>query len=478
MKPSIMHTTSIKSGMIWKLVERFSAAVVSLSINAVLSRLLSAEDYGVLSLITIFVLFADIFVTSGIGVALIQKKNVNEDEFTTMFFVNCLFSMALYGIVFFSAPWIANFYGYSSICSALRVLGLQIIISSANTIQKAYISRQMMFREFFFATLSGKIISGVIGIVMAFIGFGIWSLVMQTLFMTVSETVVLWLRVKWRPHGKVDIGKIKPLLSFAWKNIFYKAFESLAIHTRSLLIGKFYNATELGYYTKGDLLPNTLATNIVSSITAVLLPSLSSIQDEKEKVRIMVATTQQFLCFILFPILMGMALTSPSVIKIIFGEKWLNSAIYTQILCLSYAFSSLEVVPDVALRSIGQINITMRLKNLRNILLLVTTFLGLRHSIHYVIISLTFVNFLSSLLFLIHGNFYLHYSLTMFIKDNYRTMLITLIMGLAVYMINFWKTTAMLVFTTQLIAGILIYVALSLLTNKKLASKLITVLKK
>ena len=200
--------------------------------------MLLPADYGVVALVMVFITIANVFVSNGFGSALIQKKDADNLDFSSVFYINIAISLVLYTVLFFAAPYIASFYSMPVLSLVVRILGIRIIIAAVNSIQQAYVSREMLFKRFFWSTLSGTLFSGVLGIYMAYHGFGVWALVMQYLTNTFVDTVVLWFTVRWRPMYKCSWKRAKELIGFGWKILVSALLDTIYSELRNLLIGK------------------------------------------------------------------------------------------------------------------------------------------------------------------------------------------------------------------------------------------------
>ena len=205
------------SSLLWRFLERCGAQGVTFLVTIVLARLLAPEVYGVMSLVAVFTAILQVFVDSGMGNALIQKKDADDLDFSSVFFFNMIMCIALYLLLFFCAPLIATFYNKPELTPVIRVLGITLLIAGGKNVQQAYISRKLQFKRFFFATLGGTIGAAVIGIFMAYMGFGIWALVAQNLFNSMIDTVILWFTVRWRPKLRFSFFRLKRLLGYGWK---------------------------------------------------------------------------------------------------------------------------------------------------------------------------------------------------------------------------------------------------------------------
>lgn len=208
---------SVASSLFWKFAERIGAQGVNLIVSIVLARILSPEDYGIVALVTIFITISNVFIENGLPTALIQKKNADDLDFSSVFYCNIIMSVILYTIVFLISPLIAQFYNNGQLIPVLRVLAISILVAGLKSIQNAYVSRKMIFKKFFICTSIGTIGSAVLGIYMAYKGFGVWALVAQQLTNTIVDTIMLWITVKWRPIAKFSFDRLKQLFSFGWK---------------------------------------------------------------------------------------------------------------------------------------------------------------------------------------------------------------------------------------------------------------------
>lgn len=212
-----MEKTKVISGLFWKFAERIGAQGVNLIISIILARILLPEDYGLIALTTIFITISNVFVESGFGTALIQKKDADDLDFSTVFYANVVISIIIYIIIFFASPLIAKFYNNMQLIPVLRVLAITIIVSGLKGVQNAYVAKKMIFKKFFVATLFGTIVSAVVGIGMAYNGYGVWALVAQQLTNTIVDTIILWITVKWRPIAKFSFSRLKQLFGFGWR---------------------------------------------------------------------------------------------------------------------------------------------------------------------------------------------------------------------------------------------------------------------
>lgn len=209
--------TKVISSLFWKFAERIGAQGVNLIVSIILARLLSPDDYGLVALTTIFITISNVFIEKGFGTALIQKKDADDLDFSSVFYTNIVTSVILYIVIFFATPLIAKFYSNEKLVPVLRVLSITVLISGIKSVQNAYVSRKMIFKKFFISTSIGTVVSAIVGICMAYNGYGVWALVTQQLMNTIIDTIMLWITVKWRPIAKFSFERVKTLFSYGWK---------------------------------------------------------------------------------------------------------------------------------------------------------------------------------------------------------------------------------------------------------------------
>lgn len=342
------------SGLMWKFGERIGAQAVSFLVSIVLARLLLPSDYGVIALITIFIDIANVFVASGFGSALVQKKDADEIDFSSVFYFSIVMSWALYGIVFLAAPAVARFYGQGILTPVLRVMALKLPLAGVNSVQHAYVQKQMLFKRFFFSTLIGTVGSAAVGIVMAYMGFGPWALVAQYLFNSTMDTLVLWFTVKWRPVPAFSARRMKTLFAFGWKMLCSELIHTSYGQIRSLIIGKVYTEKELAFYNQGGKLPGILVTNINSSISSVLFPAMTMKQGDRDKMKEVVRTSIRVGSYVMWPLMLGLMVLSEPVVKLVFTEKWLPCVPFMQIACIQYALEPVQTANVQAVKAMGK----------------------------------------------------------------------------------------------------------------------------
>ena len=456
-----MKNSTVFSNFIWRFAERCGAQVVSLIVSIVLARILVPEDYGTVALVAVFTSILQVFVDSGLGIALIQKKDADDLDFSSVFYFNFAVCLILYTGVFIAAPYIATFYGDNTLIPIIRVLSLTIVISGIKGIQQAYISRNMLFKRFFFSTLGGTIFSAFLGIGMAYAGFGVWALVAQQLSNTTIDTLILWITVKWRPKKEFSWYRLKVLLSFGWKLLVSSLLDTVYSNLRNLIIGKLYSSADLAYYNQGDKFPRVIVTNINASIDSVLLPSMANSQDDRERVKKMTRRAIKTSIYVMAPLMMGMAFCAEPIVRIVLTDKWLPCVPFLRIFCITYMLWPVHTANLNAIKAMGRSDWFLRLEIVKKIvgmiILLSTMWFGVMAMAYSLILS----GILSQIINSWPNRNLLGYGYLEQVRDFAPSILLALAMGICVYFIGYIPLPEIVTLIIQIFAGASIYIGIS-----------------
>ena len=448
-------------------MERVGAQLVQFIVSIVLARILDPSVYGTVALITVFTTIMQVFVDSGLGNALIQKKNADDIDFSTVFYTNIVFCLFLYGVMWFFAPTIAEFYHQPELVPYVRVLSLTIVVSGVKNVQQAYVSRKMLFKRFFFATLAGTIGAAVLGITMALHGAGVWAIIAQQLFNLTVDTCVLWITVKWRPIRAFSFQRLKGLFSYGWKLLVSALLETGYNNLRQLLIGKIYSSSDLAYYNQGDKFPSVIVTNINTSIDSVLLPAMSSEQDHKDQVKNMTRRAIKTSTYIMAPLMIGLAACSKEVVALILTDKWLPCVPYLQIFCFYYMIWPLHTANLNAIKALGRSDMFLKLEIIKKCVGLTLLIITMRISVLAMAISLLFSGACSLIINSWPNRKLLDYRVEEQIKDILPNIIMALVMGVAVYAIGMTPLPVIVRLIIQLLVGMMVYYLLSRATNNE-----------
>lgn len=451
----------IFSSLFWKLMEHGGTQAIQFIVQIVLARLLLPDDYGIIALIVIFISLANVFVESGFNSALIQKKNADETDFSSVFYVSLLVAGVLYVILFIAAPVIADFYAEPLLIPVLRVLAITLFFGAFNSIQNTIVSVNLQFKKLFFSSTGAILVSGSAGIYMAYSGFGVWALVAQQLCNQLLITLILWFTVEWRPKLVFSVERVKVLFSYGWKLLVSALINTFYMQLRSLIIGKLYNPAMLGFYNRGQQFPALIIENINGSIQSVLFPVLSSQQDHRQRVKEMVRRAIVTSSFVIFPMMAGLVVTAEPIVKILLTDKWLPCVPFLQIFCASYALWPIHTANLQAIKAVGRSDIFLKLELVKIsfglIILAVTVFYGVYAIAWGQLLSSIIASFINAY----PNKRLLNYSYLEQVKDIMPAFTLSLLMGAVVYCIRLFEMALWSTLIIQILVGIIVYIAMA-----------------
>ena len=353
-----MLDESIKSkaltSVVWKYLERVGAQLVSLVVSIIIARILTPSDYSVVSLVTIFFAFANVFISGGLNTALIQKKDADAEDYSAVLYVSVILAVFVYLILFFCAPLLADIYKQQGLILIIRIMGISLPITAVKSIWCAYISASLQFKKFFFATIGGTIVSGIVGVVLAFKGAGAWALVAQQMTNTAIDTFILVLTTRINIVLKLSFTRLKVLFKYGWKILVSSTIGTTYSQMVPLIIGVKYSDADLSYYTKGRSFPDLLTTASTNTLAAVMFPTMAKFQDDKEKLLRYTRLFVKVSSFIAFPLMLGFFAVADNFVLVVLTEKWMPAATYIKIFCLSSMFEMVHVGNCETIKAMGK----------------------------------------------------------------------------------------------------------------------------
>lgn len=442
----------------WSFSSKILAQGIAFVVSLVLARLLSPDEYGEIALVQVFINIANVFVVAGFGEALVQKKDISTKDYSTIFWCALTISIGIYIFIFLLSPLIAGFYKNQRLIPVIRVLGAFVPLSSLNTVQNAYISRNMLFNVSFWSMLFGTLISGAVGIVTAYCGWGVWALVAQQLVNIAINALVLLITLKWRPSFYFDSKVAKKLIGFSWKITGASLINEVYSQFRSIIVGKKYSTADLAYYNKGDQFPNLFIANINNTISAVFFPVMARLQDDTVELKRVARQVLQLSSYIIFPCMTGLMAVGDSLIYVLLGEKWMSCVPYLRILGAYWMMQPIQTINWQIIKSLGRSDLCLKLEAIKKIigvsLLLFSMNLGVT-ALAWVSVA---TGGLSALINMLPNVFLVKYTIREQIKDIVPTLLLSGVMGVLVYCLSFIEfqfPVVLLLF--QIVTGIVFY---------------------
>lgn len=359
----------------WKFAEQMGAQLVSFVVAIILARILMPEDYVCVSVMAILSTFCAVFIDSGLSKSLIQKKDVDIVDFSTVLFASIALAAVVYAILFFSAPFIADLYHNELLISVIRVYSIILFVGAFNTVQCAYISKHLQFKKYFLATIVGTVVSAIVGIWMAYSGFGPWALIAQQMINPIIDTIILYLTSDFRPKICFSIVRLKELWKFGIKVLGTSLVDMLYDNIRPLIVGIKYQSADLAYYQKGKSYPDIINNTLNSTLSSVLFPVMATVQDDLAQVKNITKKYIRTASFMLFPTLLGLAAIAPNLIVWMITSKWSATIPYMQIFSINYMFQLLQSGNLQAINAIGRSDIVLKLAVIKKSINFVLLFL-------------------------------------------------------------------------------------------------------
>ncbi len=469
---------SVITNFIWRLMERGGTYVMNFIVSLVLARLLEPSLYGSIALVTAITTILQVFVDSGMANSLIQKKDTDDLDYSSVFYFNLVFCLVLYAGLFFAAPLIGRVYHDMSLVPVVRVLGLTIVVSGVKNVQQAYVAKTMQFRRFFFATLGGTIFSAAVGITLAYLGYGVWALVFQQLLNVTVNTTILWLTVGWRPKRMFSWQRLKGLISYGWKLLVSQLLDTAYLKLYQFIIGLRYSTADLAFFNKGDQFPNLIMENTNASLDSVLLPVLSSEQDKLERVREMTRRAIRISTFVLMPLMAGLAACAEPMIRFLLTDKWVPCVPYLRLFCLYYAIWPLHTANLNAIKATGHSGIFLELEIIKKVVETAILLVTMRYGVMAITVGLLVSGFSALLINAWPNRRLLGYSIPQQIRDALPAVLLSAVMGLAITPISWTGLPDLVKLLLMVPAGVAVYVGGSLLFKLESFQYILDVVKK
>lgn len=436
MSESTALKNKVVKGLLWKMTERLGVQGVQFFIQIVLARLLLPEDFGNVAIINVFILIANVLIQYGFSTALIQRDNADNLDFSSTFYVNLLISTIMYIVLYTVAPILGEFYDDVLLSSLLRVQAIILFLGAFSSVQNAALAKEMDFRKSFIINLGGIVSQGIIGVVLAMNGWGIWSLVFSQLTNSAVMVLLGFVVVKWHPTCHFSIERVKTLFHFGKNILLASLLETICNNVYSLTIGKVYSKQSLGYYNRGQSIPSMLTNTIDGSIQGVLFPALSTCQNDIVKMKALMRRSIRVSCYLVFPVMAGIIAVATPLIRVLLTEKWLPAVPFLQMSCLTMSFYPIHTANLQAINASGRSDIYLKLETLKKVLLVVVLIITLQFSIYAVMFGSVVCSALSIVINSWPNKKLFDYSLSEQIIDILPTLLLSCVMGGITYTVS------------------------------------------
>jgi O-antigen/teichoic acid export membrane protein len=455
--------------LVFKFIERVGVRLIAFVISVILARLIDPATFGLLAIITVFVSLSQVFVQGGLNIALVQCKEVDEEDYSTVFWISLLVAILFYILLYATAPVIAHFYDSEELVHPLRVLGITLLFGAVNSIQTAQLSREMRFGSQMVCNLIATVIAGCAGIVCAYLEWGIWALVVYNATNQVLVCFLMVFATKWRPKFVFFKWRAVRFVRYGWKILVSNLLYSLYSDLRSLIVGRVFSTEDLAYYDRGNQLPNMVAFNLDQAIQSVMLPTLSKLQDQKEQVRHKLRRMEQVSSYLICPIMVGIAVVAHSFVMLFLSEAWLVCVPYMMVFSIGYCFMPVASYCNVAVKAIGRADVYAKNQAIRiatMFVLLIVSVLVFR-SVMAIVICYAISLFLEMIIAIWPTRKLIDYSYFAAMHDVLPNFSIALFAGAVAYCIKFVNVPMIWEFILQIITGIAAYLLMSIITKNK-----------
>ena len=392
----------VSKGLLWNTIHNLSMKGIQFLLMLFMARLLSPDDYGTVGLLAIFIQLSNTFAESGFSLALVRKQDRTQVDLSTAFYFNIVVGIICYFIVFCIAPWVADFYNKPILTSLLRVLALTIPISSLSTVLVAMMNYNMQFKKQAMISITHTLVSGALGLAMAFIGYGVWALVGQSLIATCFGTVLCWIFNRWHPSWIYSWKSFREMFGFSSKLLLTRIIDTIYGNVYSIVIGKVYSPATLGHYTRAQNWATMPSTNIVGILNNVSFASLSKIQDDIERLRSVYRKMIKTSAFIVFPLMFGLSAVSLPLIFFTIGTKWELCAQILQIICFMFVFMPIQSLNINLIQAMGRSDLSLKISVVGKVLSLLVLF----GSLPFGIIPMCWFSVISSVVILLINFYY------------------------------------------------------------------------
>ena len=448
----------IFSGFFWRFLERSSYQIITLCVTVLLQRLLEPEMYGIVSKVTVITAILLVFVDSGMANALIQKKDPDDLDFSSVFYFNIVFCLFLYLGLYALSPWLAVALKEERLIPVMRVLGLTVLVSGLKNVQEAYVRKTMQFRLFFRSTIGGTVFSGALGIFLALQGYGVWALVWQQLSNVAVNTLILWFTVGWRPKRMFSWQRLGGLFHYGVKLLGASLLDVGYQKIYPLIIGVTEGNAEMAFFEKGQHYPNTANDLVMTTMDGVLLPAMAEEQNRKERLREMTRRAIMLGSFLVMPAMAGFAACAEPLVRLAVTAKWLPTVPYLRIFCIIYAFTPMHLANLNAIKAVGESGTFLILEIIKRGIEAVVLIITVRYGPYAMALGLLCSELASLGINAWPNGRILDYSWMQQMKDILPTLLLSLIMAAGVYAISLLSLPDILILLIQIPLGVGIYV--------------------
>lgn len=454
----------------WKFADMISNKLILLVITILLARLITPEAYGVVALTMVFIGFSDIFILNGFNIALIRKETVDEIDYSTVTTMSLVFTVFMYLIIFVTAPYAASFYKSPDLCLVLRIITILLFFRSIVSVIRAKGTRELQFKRMVISAFISNVSAGVIALVLAYLGWGIWALVAQQLLAGFLDMIILMHIFRWHLSLKISFSVVKGMLKFTVGVLGTSFLDFLGNNVSSLIIGKSYSTKDLGYYNRANILPETIGLNAYNSINSVLLPTLASLQNDRDAMKRVTRKVMSLTEYIILPMMFGLIGVANVLIPVLLTDKWVSSIPLMYFCCISFAINPIRAIGYNVFYVRGDSRLSVNIEILRATLMIVgilIVILVFQEALIYVLLSNALISLVVAGATHYRVKSCIGYSFRELYSDVFPSLVMSLIMMSIVLLVGNLQMNKVLLLIIQVLIGGTIYMGMSLVLKNK-----------
>ena len=474
-----MDNKKVISSLIYKFIERLSVKGLGLVISIVLARMLAPEQFGTIAIMNVFINLSQVIVEGGFTTALVQRKDVTEQDYSTVFFINMALATVCFLALEIGAPFISVFYN-QDITLPLRIYAIAVFFGGFNALQLARLQKRMQFKKIMVTSLIATVISGIAGIVGAYCNMGLWALVLYHGMYSFMVCITVSFVEKWLPKFEFSLYRAKILFNYGWKMFVSAVLCSLYADIRSLVIGKKFSSDDLAYYNRGQQFPQIISHTLDSAIQSVMFPAMAEVQDRKDKLARMLRRAETMGAYVVIPVMLGLAAVSEGVVQLLLTDKWLPCVPYMQWLCIANAAVPITSSNLIAIKSSGRSDVYMGLEMVRRVVMLAILAVSIFafQSVLAIAIGFCISSWVDAFISMLPAKRLLNYGAWAQLSDLWKIMFASAVMFVAVQAMNLLCWNHMVLLLAQMVCGVLVYIGSSFLLQVEAQKNLTTLMAK
>lgn len=467
----------VLNSFFWKIAERIASQGIGFVISVILARLLMPAEYGVVAMTTVYMVIAQVFVTGGVSMALVQKKDADHLDFNSLMFCSLVMSVVVYVITWFSAPLLASFFNEPQLVDVTRLYAVTLILNSYNSIQQAWVSKHMKFKKFFYSSFSAVCTSGVVGVSMAYLGYGVWALVWSQIVYSATVIIVIKSMIEWHPRLEFSWERAKPLLGFGINLLGSNLFAQIYQQLRQLLIGKYYSAADLALYNRGKHYPELVTNQVDVSFSQVLFPAMSKYGDDPVRVKQMTRRAMQTSSYVMFFLMTTLGICAYPLISLMLTDKWIDCVPYLQMVCFARVLHTIGTANLQAIAAIGRSDMVLKLELIKKPIGIIMIAISVPFGVFWVAGTLPLYSLYSSYVNMRPNKKLIGYKYLEQIRDIMPAIMLSVAMIVVVYPFNLFVSNDWALLILQVVLCCIIYFGGSRLFNVESGEYLVGVIK-